>query len=688
MSAPSLKFKSLAFLIFMLVSAITVFPFLSLGKAETKIISINPSSGYVGTVVNVRGNITSENGVYVLQFDGVNVTSGNAVGFEVNVTFSVPRTFAGNHNVTLIDGVTGENYTGSFQVLPSFTIQIDVPEPPRQLQEGDSVAISINVTGGERSTTYVANVTVQTPTNASYPVLVDVATSELGDGNRTLIYPQDFPGANTNFVGGYVVFLNTTVANQTFFVGLTNSTEYHRFQSVDIKAAGYAPNENVTAFISFDGEKIFSPENLTATEEGIVHINWIVPSNASMGTYTVNITSASTSPTVKAVPDIQSFAVPGFDVNITARNLAEEPVSNVTLRIFENEKSVGNVTTNQQGLAGLKLEVGDYVCMAYFKGERVGEQLISVEGASSFYLSCNLTNLRITILNENGIRIPEAKIHLTPENKTLITDVDGVAVAHSLLPSVNYTLNVSRYGIPFNVTTIFGLLINQNPVAWFDITIFCPSFTLRVNVYDVNYNPIDKAVVEVQDLMGGLRYVGVTGSEGIATFNCTLGNYSVRVYGEEGTKLNETVIGLFESKELSVYCRLYGIDVAVRVLDYFGQPLGNVNVMLQREGLQPRSTRTQADGIAKFENVIGGGLTVKVYLGDRQEPDAVKTFFVDGSVNPASFDVKVERYVLLGGLLVETGQFATAIIIVVSVALVILIEIYRRKPFKFKKSPS
>lgn len=664
--------------------AITTLSFLPEAKAETKIISMTPTSGDVGTKVQLMGNMSTENGQYLLQFDEVNITSGNAEGYEVDVSFNITssfvgdNTFAGDHNVTLIDVTAGENDTTTFTVLTTYDLETDVPKLPEQRQEGDNVAISINVTGGEQSETFVANITVQAPTNASYTKLLNVTTSNNGSGNATVNYPEHFPtGANTNFTGKYRVFLNRTnnetLATANFTIGLTNSTEYHRFQLVDVKAAGYKSDENATITVSF-GEEVVHSKNVTA-EMGIIHYaNWTIPSNASIGTYTTNITSISPNATIKTPPDLQNFTVPGFAVNITTRNLAKEPVPSVTVQVFENSTSVVNATSDSNGLASVMLEIGNYTGKAYLRGEEVGERWINITDAIPLDFLCTLTNLRTQVIDEDGIRIPEVKIFLTPENLTLTTTINGTAVAHSLLPNVTYILNASRYDEPFNLTTISGLLVNETAVAWFNVTIICPKLILKVNVTDAKGQPIGDAVVKVQEQMGGLHYESNTTSEGVAFFNSTFGRFRVEVYAK-GIKLNETDVALFQNQNISILCKLYGLTVSIKVTDYFGQPISNANVTLQREGLSPRSNRTRSDGAATFQDIIGGSLQITVYLNDQTRPCAAKPFFVDES---KTIEIKVAKYVLLAGVLVETSQLTTALIIVAAVILILSVEVYRR----------
>lgn len=675
------KIKPSAFLLLILASTIVTFSLLPGAKAQTSIISIIPSEGNVGETVQLLANISTADGEYVVHFDGQNVTSGSAVGNDVDTSFMVPPASAGSHDVMIIDVKAGENATTTFTVTTSHSLKVDVPEPPKQLQEGDNVTISVNIDGGESGKTYAANITVQNAKNESHTKTMNITTPENGSSSVNITYTEDFPmGANTNYTGEYKVFYNDTLGLGQFFVGLTNSSEYHRFESVDIKAAGYKQNENVTITVTFEGNPIPPKQNVTATGEGIIRANWSVPSNASMGIYTVNVTSLS-SLTEKVPPDIQNFTVPGFAINITTRNLAKEPAPNVEVKVFENVMSVVNATSGSDGLTSLRLEIGIYVCEARFKNETVGERSLSITKEDSFDFYCNLTNLKILIMDESGNRIPEAKLYLTPEDQTFVTDINGTTVVHSLLPNVTYVLNASRYDEQFDVTMIPRLLVNETAIAWFNVTIICPTLTLQVNVTDANNQPISDATVKVQETMGGLHYEGNT-VEGIVILNCTFGKYTLKTYAS-GIKINETVKDVFQNENMSVRCRLYGLTVSIKVVDYFGQPIPNANVTLRRKGLEPWSKRTEHSGVATFSDVIGGSVQIAICLNDQTQPCIETTSSVDSS---ATIEIKIGKYVLIAGIPVETSHLATALVITAAIILIILIEVYRRNHSKPQKS--
>jgi len=664
-------------LVLILTSGLITLSFLPRAVAGMSILGVKPNTGNVGTLVAVTANVTTANGNYEVYFDQDLTASGTANATSVTETFIVPQTTAGDHNVTVMDVATHDNATATFTVTTSYSLVI--PAMAKPLQEGDSVPISVNITGGESGKTYVANITVQDPTNASYVKVLDVGTSVLGNGTATANYPGDFSaGAKTSFVGNYTVFFNTTIGYEAFSVGLTNSSQYHRSQTVNVKAA-YEPNENVTLTIA--GNSIYDSVNLT-DPSGLINYNWTVPVTASIGNYTVSVFSLSGT-TVKNPPDVQTFAVPGFPVNITARNLAEEPVSTVTVVAFENGTVVDTETTDTTGLAALNLEVGSYTCNATTQNEIVGERVIEVNDTASLDLVCNLTNLKVQVVAGN-LSIPDAGIYLTPLGETFATDLNGTAIIHSLLPDLTYDLNVTRYGASFNVTSLSQLLVNETAVAWYNVTVSCPTLTLQVTVTRSGGQLFNNTLVRVQEMSGEPVYEQYTDENGSATFNPPLGMYSVRVYDKSGIILNETTVTLFQNQSTMVQCDLYDLTLSVKVVDYFGQGIGNVNVKLQREGQPTMSAPpTQADGTATFNNVIGGNLEVALYLGDSTQPIVTQGLTVQ---NSTTIQVKIDKYIVLGGLLVETSDFATILVIVLAIVFVLALEVYRFRRLKTKKS--
>jgi len=692
-----LRAKQLTCLFLMLTSVLLGFSFLPRAGAAMQVFSISPTSGAIGTNVTVTANVTTTNGAYNVTFNGAVVAVGTAVGNSVTASFLVPPATVANYTVTVIDVTTLDNATyENFTVLTSYFLNVTVPVAPAQFQEGNSVPISYNVTGDAAGVTEDAQIEVANPDNSTYTASVSLTTSSVGSGVATVSYPGDFTsGANTNEVGAYAISApdNSSVSPIGFIVGLTNSTDYHRFDTVNIMAAGYASNETVS--LNVTGANVQYTVPLTASPSGVINFSgFVVPMNATVSTYTVNIVStASPYPTVKIIPDTQEFMVPGFAFNVTAVNLANDTVPYVTVDAFENGTSVTNQTTDTNGLAVLMLEIGNYSWEGYFQTVNVGEGTFEINNTEASILQLNLTDLGVrvvAIVNGNEVGIPEAGVNLSPTDVNLTTDVNGNAEEQSLLPNSTtpYVLTGMRYGSLFNVTdiiqsssnvtssngTLSNLLVDGNQVAVFNVTIACPTYVFQIQALEANGQPFSNATVEASELTGGINYEGSTDSSGVTVFpNATFGEYYVEVFDSAGAQINSTIVDLFQDQNVTMNCNLFGLSISVTVTDYFGHPFANTEVTLQGNGGEPISSRTQANGTITFTNLIGNSYNVSVYLSNNGSPNAIDDILVSGSTNVT---IRMNQYVLLAGHPVETTELAVVVIIVLAVVLVLVLEIF------------
>jgi hypothetical protein len=657
--------------------------------AATAIVSVTPTSGPIGTNVTLIANITTTDGPFNVTFGTTLVASGTATGIVVNTTFTVPETIADTYTITLTDTTTAEQATANFLVTTTYAIGVEYPtgfQPPQQLQEGDNASMRINITGGNRNTTYPLNITVNTPqTNLNYSIIANVTTSTLGTGNTTLIFPQDFLSANTSLVGLYTVTMDSTLANTNFTIGLTNSTEYHRTDTVDVKAL-YTPFENVTLLIQ--GKNVNVQENLTASDTGIVnYTNPILLATAALGGYMVNITSA-TNATHKSPPDVQNFTVPGYAINITVKNLADIPLPSTNITIFENSVRVENATgtsASETGLVQLNLESGNYTGTAYFKNmldRIIGQQSFTITSSNETHLinfTCNITSAKIFVTNLDNIPLPDIGIQLLSENQTLSitftlsTNISGIAVAFYLLPHENYVFNASRYAMAFLVNSTIQDLPLQD---FFDENITLPRYTLHVTVTGGLGQPIQGAAVRVSEISGGFINEADSTADGTVDVTGDFGKYLTEVY-IQGIKLNETTANLNETAvNITITLDLYGLDITVQVIDYFGQPISGATVTLQRDSWQ-ETKQTGSDGKASFTNAFGGDIDITVVLPGQSQPYSITgvTVLPSTSISP----IKVEKYVLLAGTLVDTVQLIAVILVVLAVVVVLVLELLLRR---------
>lgn len=692
-----IKNRIVAFILLALVAALAFSSIiLRVSAVGVAITSITPAThdGPVGQTVEVVGTVNATNGSYEIFFGNQSMVNQTAKNNVVNATFQVPQTPQGNYTLTLKDVTKNINATSYFLVVPSYYIEVDksMLSDSKQFQEGDNVTLMLNITGGYANKVYSANVTVEIPTSFSNQssTLLSISTSDEGYGASSVLYPNAsrFSGEpNTNYTGTYNVSFNNTLASNTFFIGLTNATQYHRFQTADIRAYGYKSSEPVNLRILSQG-KLIRLINSTAGSSGVVDILWNVPSNASVGTYISNITSLSSSPTEKQPADVQAFIIPGFSVNVTCRNLAGDLVPSITLYVYENSKLSTTLTGGSDGVVPLKLETGNYTANAFFHLTLpVAQFPINVSGPFVFDMKCNLTNLRIhTVAIKNGskIPIPNVVIYVTTDNSVHTTDANGTVIVHSLWAKYNYTLDAFRYNVQFNPknnNTLTSLLINQNVSTWFNTTLVCPNLQLTLNVTDANSQPLKGIEVTAQESMGGLIYRTNTSSSGTAYFNCAFGEYVIRAYDAHGLELNETSVQLLNltqpnATNATMKCLLYNLSVSIKITDFFGQPISNMNVTLQRQGLTPQSMMTKNNGTATFVGVTGGNMEASVYMNGGTIPYETTNFALTKST---LVEVRMNRFVFLAGALVDVAVFSIVIIIVATILVVLAVEIYRNR---------
>jgi hypothetical protein len=212
-------------------------------------------------------------------------------------------------------------------------------------------------------------------------------------------------------------------------------------------------------------------------------------------------------------------------------------------------------------------------------------------------------------------------------------------------------------------------------MPFFNVSILVASFKLQVSAFKADGQPFADARVEANDLVGGISYNATTGSDGVASFqNVSFGSYEVEILDSTGNSINSTRVNVFQDQNVTVSCDLFGLSVTVTVTDYLGQPFANANVTLQGNLVGQLSQRTQNNGETTFNNLEGDSFTLSVYLSDGGNAAAVQSVVVQGS---SSVSVKLSRYVLVAGQLVEAPEFAIIILIVLSLLFVLFLEIYR-----------
>ncbi len=673
--------------------------------APTPTISIAPTMGTVGTVVDFDGTIDTLNGNYTIRWDGkLNITTGQATEYNVTTSFVVPQTAGAPSGrdilVELIDDQkTVDNVANTtFRLYTEFYVEAVVPSLPSQLQEGNVTQVLVNVTGGETNTVYSTNVTVIDPSGAVYSdnvLLTDTTNTGYGEGNTT--YPEAFStDANTNLVGEYTITVNETLATGNFTVGLTDRLEYSRGETASIRGSGYVASENITVSVSI-GEVSASeyPKNLTANAQGVINDSWTIPEDAEPGIYTVRLTNA-TSGTTKTPPDSQNFTVVGAVCVIQTWNLADPPapVANVIVEVTEATTGtrVRDGTTDKNGLEEFWLEPGNYTFEAFFRVDknfvfvgRLQNQSIRETGTHEFNLTCQLSDITIAVHDGGGNPLPFIDLalnytYITRGNQTiqrvvhLETNHTGTIVRLNTIANISYEIEARRYGHLFNRTFI------ENLTTPLQVDITCPTYRMIVNALDSKGLPIQRVDVNLVEWASEILVDRqTTNTSGVVAFSHTFGRYRVEVYNgsalaENSVLLNETIIDLIEDKfSVVMECRIFNLDLSISVIDYFGQPIPNAVIEIERDGAESASLTTERNGIVSLEGMIGGTLHFSVYvLGELGE---VRMLYLDGD---GKILFKMDRYIVVGGYPLEAIQFVALISLIVFVAFIALILIQQR----------
>jgi len=689
------KKRPAAIILLLLMSAAFLFMPLSivLGQLGVNVILVSPQEqGVVGQEVNIQGTIDTTNGPYEIWFGKNLVVSKNSEGYYVNANFTIPEVSGGDYTIILRDVTENVNATYAFAVTIAYYVEAVEPAPPAQLQEGNSVVLNVTFTGAQPSGTYYANVTVELPepANATFSKTIQLSvSSQTAIASGQVTYPDATfgpEGSHTNYTGTYHVYLNLTqqLAENQFFMGFTDKSAYHRGQSVAIHAVGYQPGENATISIEYSktGASLHS-ETVTASSEGVVSSSWTVTSDALIGDYEITITPDGTT---KEVPDSQVISVPGYPVKVRTLNLAGDLAPHIMVEALDLvTNAVSNGSSGDDGVATLNLETGNHTLTAFWNDVQVGRKNVTVTGENSFDLTCELTNLRITVQNKDGNLIPFVNLDITYRyvtrngatqtgHATGQTGLSGTFILSSVLPGISYTINASLYGVVFNTGNNTVSTLPVQPLS--EVTILCPSRTLTLTILDYNLVAIPNARIELVEVTSGLFHGATTDAAGKVTLEVTFGKYRLRVYTDNNILLNETVIEVFSDTESEIRCSFYNIKVSVAVVDYFNQPIPDVNVMLHGPGMEARSATTQTDGTTTFSNVIGGNMQIIAYPKGMESSYEAVTMQIE---EPTTVQIQLAKYVRVGPFLIEASVLATVIIVLLAILMFVVVEVYRRK---------
>jgi 5-hydroxyisourate hydrolase-like protein (transthyretin family) len=663
---------------------------------------ITPIDGVVGDSLVAHGTIDTINGSFTVRwnqainFTGTAVDNNATKSFVIPPTIGAPRPLGRNVTVELIDEALDSVVAAtSFTLFTAFDVRVDVPPSPKQLREGNATSIRVNVTGGLPNMIYAANVTIKNPANQTHSTIMSLSnTTTTGSAGGAKVYPTGFSGAHTNLTGTYFVAFNGTLATAEFFVGLTDKTEYRRNENVLVQAAGYKPSEKVKVDIRTVGSVSGFPQNSTASSSGLVTLSWKVQVNATPGTYHMVFTNTTVNGTVKTPTDAQDFAILGVACLIQARNLADEAVESALINVYNasaTTTALNTGNTNSTGWIRFNLDEGNYTLKAFFKNVQVGlraNELIMAD--TELNMSLSLTNFLATVRTKIGDGVPLINVALK-ENKTGTeaavgqTNASGMAAIRNLFTNRTYRVEATRYGLLFSNTTVDVVPFPEG--GWIIRNLTLPNHTLSVHTIDSEDNGAAGVDIRIYEWASGIATPvdsATTNSSGDVFFSLPFGKYILRAFKGDDF-LREAVVGLDEPTTFTFDLVTLNVNVVVSVLDYFGQPLANAEVQIERKISQDfvlvSTTSTDAAGIAQFGEMVGGDSRVSVYLGGTLV--AVKTQFLGAGSSEVA--IRVAEYVAVVGYPLQTGTFALLIFILVLIV-VVLVATRRRVIQLFRRS--
>jgi hypothetical protein len=187
---------------------------------------------------------------------------------------------------------------------------------PSSIQEGSSVDLVLSASGVAPGIQYQFIFHVKDPASGVWDSPSQSITPTSSSFTLLLSYPSSSFQGTTSFVGQYNAWVNQTmpistvgsVASSHFLVLLTDRSEYQRTQTVSIQGSQYKSGDSVTVnIVRQTGSILVFSQSVLASSSGLVTTTWTIPKNATVDSYIVSLTGASTP--AKSPPDLQTFGV-------------------------------------------------------------------------------------------------------------------------------------------------------------------------------------------------------------------------------------------------------------------------------------------------------------------------------------------------------------------------------------------
>jgi len=248
-------------------------------------IEINPTSGWVNTVVGIYGSGFSSGETNIkVTYDGGTVKSDIAADAKGSwqSSFSIPSSSRGGHEIRAYGAMTNESniQSVSFSVSPGIKI-----EPVSGYLGG---AIYVNDSLYVSGVGFDANETGIKVTYDGALVVSDITADTKGSWSGILSVPSSSKGEHIIDASGEVTKasdIQDSIVIVSPKVELNPSTSVAIGTDVTIHGTGFAPNQVIT--ISYDGAKIAS--NSATDAKGIFTTSFKIPQGKA-GDHTVTVT--------------------------------------------------------------------------------------------------------------------------------------------------------------------------------------------------------------------------------------------------------------------------------------------------------------------------------------------------------------------------------------------------------------
>jgi hypothetical protein len=214
----------------------------------------------------------------------------------------------------------------------------------------------------------------------------------------------------------------------------------------------------------------------------------------------------------------------------------------------------------------------------------------------------------------------------------------------------------------------------------------CPTYALFLHVVDSKENLLRNVSVNVTEWTSGILIGNTWKTNNLASLslNLTFGRYNVKVYNNSAelgnlVVLNETIVDLTEDNLFEIiHCRIANLSSSVLVVDYFGKPIPNAKVEVERfselenKWVEITPCYTDSNGVASLPN-IGGDYSISIDVSG--QISAIKTAHID---EPTMLAFKIDKYVAVGGLIIETAQIAVYVALGLFIVSLGILLIYKK----------